>query len=83
MTLTISIRLNGSSAKYEVKHEIDGIYKATLLNKGHDLSNQFPEKIILIRSNGSWTFDCLNKVIGLKIGQTINTATLNSNTAES
>ena len=29
MAITVSIQLDDSSATYEVKHEIDGIYKAT------------------------------------------------------
>ena len=71
MTLTVSVQLDGSSATYEVKHEIDGIYKATLLNKGSQISYPFQEKIVLIKSGGNWTTDCLMKEIGLKIGQKI------------
>ena len=32
MAIKVSIQLDGSSATYEVKHEIDGIYKATLVS---------------------------------------------------
>ena len=71
MEITVSVQLDGSSATYEVKHEVDGIYKAILINKDYQ-SYQFPEKIILIRSDGSWSSDCPNKIVGLKIGQKIN-----------
>ena len=30
MALNVSVQLDGSSATYDVKHEIDGIYKAIL-----------------------------------------------------
>lgn len=42
MTLTVSVQLDGSSATYEVKHKVDGIYKATLVKKGFPLSHQLP-----------------------------------------
>lgn len=71
MTLTVSVQQDGSSATYEVKHEIDGIYKAKLISK-HYISYRFPEKIILIRSVDSWASDCPTKIAGLKIGQKIN-----------
>ena len=71
MMLTVSIQLDGSSATYGVKHEVDGIYKATLINKSYHISYQFPEKIILIKSEQGWSSDCPMKVIGLKIGQKI------------
>lgn len=71
MTLTVYVQLDGSSATYEVKHQVDGIYKAILLHKGNHISYHFPEKIILIRSNGSWTSDCPTKVVSSKIVQKI------------
>lgn len=72
MILKVFIHLNGSSATYEVKHEIDGIYLATLLSKGVPISHQFPQKILLIKLRGdNWRSDCINKEIGLLIGQKI------------
>ncbi|WP_242692113.1 response regulator [Aridibaculum aurantiacum] len=71
MAMTVSVQLDGSSATYEVKHEIDGVYKATLLSNAFLISLHFPKKIILIRSNEGWTSDCPMKAIGLKIGQKI------------
>lgn len=68
MTLKVSVQLDGSSATYEVRHEVDGVYKATLQSKGFRISHPFPQKIVLINSDGSWTSDCPNKEIGLKIG---------------
>ena len=72
MTITVSVQLDGFFATYEVKHEIDGIYKAILLNKPHQYNHHFPEKIILIRLGDGWTSDSPAKAIGLKIGQKIN-----------
>lgn len=71
MAITVSVQLDGSSATYEVKHEIDGVYKATLLSNAFLISYHFPKKIILIRSNEGWTSDCPIKAIGLKISQKI------------
>ena len=72
MTLTVYVQLDGSSATYEVKHQVDGIYKAILLHKGNHISYHFPEKIILIRLGDGWMSDCSTKAIGLKIGERIN-----------
>lgn len=72
MGLTTSVQLDDSYATYEIKHEIDGIYKATLLNKNLSIHHQLPEKIVLIKLDGKWTSDCPNKEIGLQIGQKIN-----------
>lgn len=69
MTLTVSVQQDRSSATYEVKHETNDIYKATLLGKGFRIFHPFPEKIVLIKSDGSWTSDCPIKVTGLQIGQ--------------
>lgn len=71
MTLTVSVQQDGSSATYEVKHEIDGIYKATLQSISFPKSHHFPEKIVLIKSDGSWTSDCPIEAIGLQIGEKI------------
>jgi hypothetical protein len=72
MTTTVSIELDGSSATYEVTHEIDGIYKATLLSKGSPVFYPFPEKLILIRSKDGWASDHSTQTIGVKIGREIN-----------
>jgi hypothetical protein len=54
----------------EAKHEIEGIYKALLVNKTYT-PYRFPEKIIVIRSGDTWTSDSPSKIVGLKIGKKI------------
>ena len=71
MAITVSIQLDGSSATYEVKHEIDGIYKATLVSTPPLQVSSLPEKVILLRSGDGWTSDCPNKIISLKLRQKI------------
>jgi hypothetical protein len=73
MAIMVFIQLEGSSAAtYEVRHEIDGIYKARFVSKPYHSFPQHPEKIILLRSgNDSWTSDCPIRILGLKIGEKI------------
>lgn len=71
MAQTVSIQLDGSSAAYEVKHEIDDIYKAILISNPNFLSYPFPTKIILLRTGDSWTSDCPIKEIGSMIAEKI------------
>ena len=52
MPMTVSIQLSGSSATYKIKHKVESIYEAILADKKHQLLNQFPEKIILLRVGG-------------------------------
>jgi hypothetical protein len=71
MAIRVFIHLEGSSAIYDVKHEIDGIYKAVLTSKPHQLPHLYPQKVILIRSGDKWTSDCPTKELVSKIGEKI------------
>jgi hypothetical protein len=71
MAVRVFIHFDGSSATYEVKHEIDGIYKAVLTSKPHQFPHLYPEKVILIRSGDKWTSDCPIKEVVSKIGEKI------------
>jgi hypothetical protein len=71
MPTKVFIHLDGSSAIYDVKHEIDGIYKAILTSKPLQLPDLYPEKIILIRSGVTWTSDCQSLEVVSKIEKKI------------
>lgn len=71
MSKIIHIHIEGSKATYEVSHEIDGIYKATIVNNGFRKNYNFPNELILVRIEDKWTSDHHFKELGMKIGEQI------------
>jgi len=70
--MILHVTINSCLASYEITPEMDGIYKAKLLN---NISNffqfKFPAQIILIKTNSAWSSDYYPKELGLALGNKI------------
>jgi hypothetical protein len=70
--MILHVTLNSCLASYEITLEVDGIYKAKLLNRiSGFFFFEFPAQIILIKTSSAWSSDHYPKELGLALGNKI------------